>query len=61
MKNDFVLSLKNILGQTLLETKVAANTHALEIPLASFDEGVYVVPINDNISIHELKKLIIAR
>ena len=61
IKNDFVLSLKNVLGQTLLETKVAANTHSLEIPLATFDEGMYVVTINDNISIHELKKLIIVR
>ncbi|MBL0340223.1 MAG: hypothetical protein IPP71_04455 [Bacteroidetes bacterium] len=61
MEHDFILEIRNSVGQLIYYKKIAAKTSSFEIALTQINSGFYLVSINDGVAIFDQKKLVIAK
>ncbi|MBL0340461.1 MAG: right-handed parallel beta-helix repeat-containing protein [Bacteroidetes bacterium] len=61
MEQDFILELRNGVGQVLYHKKLPSNTLKFDLPLKSYKPGFYLVTTISEANGFQFKKLIIAR
>ena len=61
LNNDFVLELRNGVGQVLYHEKLPSHSLKFELPLLGYKPGFYMISINDGMNGFQSRKLIIVR